>query len=393
MAKHVVILGAGYGGIQAALETRRGLTADAAKITIVNREPFHQLITELHQPAAGRLQEKNITIPLDKLLSGKRIGVCLGEVASIQLDKRTVALADGSELKYDILVVALGSESEYFGIEGLKENSFVLKSVHDATRIRSHIEDCIERYKVTEDPADLTFAVGGAGLTGIELIGELADMIPIFCKKHGVDPKNVKLLSVEAMPTILPGFPESLTDRAKASLSARGVEFLTGVPLVKMEPDQATLKDGRIIQTHTMIWTGGVRGHSVVQNSGLEVEPRGRARINDSLQAEGHPEVFVIGDSALLLNKETGRPYPPTAQLAGQMGIHCGQQIYSLLKGGELEPFTPHTQGTLASLGRKDAIGMVGERRLEVTGKPAAWLKEGSKLRYLTQIGGLFARA
>jgi NADH dehydrogenase len=392
MAKDILILGAGYAGLLAALETRKQLTNAQARITLVNRQPYHQLITELHQPAAGSKPEKHVRLPLDKLLAGKDIDVVIGEVEKIHLEEKAVELKGNQRLKYDILVVALGSETEYFGIPGLKEHSFTLKSIADATRIREHIARCIEEYTRTKDASYLTFVVGGAGLTGIELVGEIADNLPATLAKHGLSMKDVQLLSVEAAPTILPGFPESLVERAKTSLSARGVKFLTGVPIVKVEEGVAYLKDERTIQTRTIIWTGGVRGHSVVEQSGLKVEPRGRAIVNDFLQAEGHEDVFVIGDSCIFMNKEQGRPYPPTAQISWQMGVHVGRQIYALLKGGTLETFVPHFDGTLASLGKKDAIGMVGDRKFEVKGKPASVLKWGSNMRYLNTIGGIFKR-
>lgn len=392
MTKHVVILGAGYAGLQAAFETRRMFTADSVRITIVNRQPFHQLVTELHQPAAGSAADKHVRVPLDKLVSGKRIHICLQDVQAIHADIQRIQFSDQTTLDYDVLVIALGSETEFFGIPGLKEHSFVLKSVDDARRIRKHVEDCMQQYKQTNDRACLTFVVGGAGLTGIELVGEFADMMPRLCAQQNIDPSLVELLSIEAAPSILPGFPQTLVDRARASLQARGVKFLTGMPIVQMEAGIAHLKNGDAIQTKTLIWTGGVRGHSVVASSGLAVEGRGRALVNNHLQSMTDPHVFVIGDSALLLN-ELGRPYPPTAQLAGQMGRHCGRQIYALLKGAKMDNFHPHSAGTLASLGRKDAIGMVGPRKIEVKGKPASALKYGSKVRWLSEIGALFTRA
>jgi NADH dehydrogenase len=392
MAKHVLILGAGYGGVCAALETRKLLTADQARITLVNRYPFHQLVTELHLPAAGSADERRVRIPLDKLVAGKRIDVYVGEVKAIHPDQQEVEMADGQRLSYDILVVGLGSETEYFGIPGLAEHSFVLKSVDDARRIREHIHQCLDDYAKSKDPAAATFVVGGAGLTGIELIGEMADMMPGMCRQRGINPADIRLYSVEAMPSILPGFPEDLVERARTSLEARGVQFITGVAVTQMEPGVVHLKDGRSIQTRTMIWTGGVRGNSVVASSGLAVDRRGRGLVNEYLQSQSHPNVFIVGDSAVVMNEE-GRPYPPTAQISWQMGVHAGRQIYALIKGTKMEKFVPHIAGTLASLGRKDAIGMVGQRKWHVKGKPAALLKEASNIRYLSKIGGLFARA
>ncbi len=393
MAKHIVILGAGYGGLKTALEARKHLTADVAKITIVNRHPFHQIITELHQPAAGSVRPQKVKLPLDKLLGGKNVDILLTEVDRIAPDEQTVYFKDGSTITYDYLVVGLGSETEFFGIPGLQEHSFILKSVEDAIRINKHVENCVKDYAQTKNAANITFGGGGAGLTGIELVGELADMMSGVCSKYGVDPSAVKLLSIEAAPTILPGFPQSLVDRARTSLEARGVRFLTGVPIVQMEDGKVHLKSGEVIDSKTLIWTGGVRGHSVVISSGLAVDGRGRGQINEFLQSTSHSNVFIVGDSAILMGGPNGRPYPPTAQLAGQMGIHTGQQIANLINGLSLQTFAPHLQGMLASLGRKDAIGLVGSgpKKREFKGKPASWLKEASQIRYLWQIGGLFS--
>jgi NADH:ubiquinone reductase (H+-translocating) len=392
LSKHVVILGAGYGGLLTALETRRLLTGTAARITIVDRNPYHQLVTELHQPAAGSKKEHQVRLPLNKLLKGKQIDVLLGDIDSIQLDEHAVHFTDGSKITYDYLVVGLGSETEYFGIPGLKEHSFILKSVKDAQHIHQHIEQCVADYKTSKNQANLTFAIGGAGLTGVELVGEMADNIPALCKKYGVDPSLVKLLSIEAAPSILPGFPETLINRAKSSLEARGVRFLTGVPIVQAESGKIHLKSGEVIESKTLIWTGGVRGHSVVANSGLATEPRGRAQLNDHLESVSHPHVFVVGDSSIVIGPN-GRPYPPTAQLAWQMGEHVGRQIHGMLKGSKLEKFVPHFDGTLASLGHKDGIGMIGDAKVQIKGKPALWVKSGSNMRYLSAIGALFTRS
>ena len=393
LAKQIVVLGAGYAGLAAAMEARKLLTAEAAQITIVNRHPFHQIVTELHQPAAGNASVKHVRLPLKKLLLGRRIGMVIAEIERIDLEGHQVVMKDGTTLGYDYLVVALGSETEYFGIPGLAEHSFTLKSIDDANRIHDHIENCFEQYNQTKDASLLTFIVGGGGLTGIELVGELADAMPRLTAQYGVSKEAVKLYCVEAMPTILPGFPETLINRAKSSLEARGVTFLTGVPVVKAEAGKVYLKEDKEIPTQTVIWSGGVRGHAVVENSGLECERRGRAYVNEFMQAKGHDHVFVIGDSCIYFNEADGRPYPPTAQISSQMGANAASNIHQLMKGGHLELFHPHLQGTLASLGRKDAIGMVGKRKFEVKGTIAGWLKEGSNMRYLMGINGLFKRA
>jgi NADH:ubiquinone reductase (H+-translocating) len=391
MVKHILILGGGYGGLLSALTARQHLSTDEASITIVNRFPTHQIITELHRLAAGNLSEKAVALPLEKLLRGKNIDLKIGSVQEISPDNHQVSLADGTKLNYDLLVVALGSETAYFGIPGLQEHSFILKSVDDANRLREHVESCIREYSKTKNKADATIVVGGGGLTGIELVGEFADLMPQLCRKYGVDHKEISLYCVEAAPTILPGFPAELVERAQTSLSARGVEFITGTPVTKMEAFSVELKGGRTIETKTMVWTGGVQGNSVVANSGIEVN-RGRALVNEFLQSTSHQDVFLAGDSAVVMGPE-GRPYPPTAQLAWQMGETVGYNLFAYLKGGAMEEFTPVFSGTLGSLGRKDAIGTIGENKTQLKGLPASLMKEASNVRYLSHIKGLFSLA
>ncbi|MET3321092.1 UNVERIFIED_ORG: NADH dehydrogenase [Peribacillus simplex] len=391
MGKNILILGGGYGGLLSALTARQHLGTDEASITLVNRFPTHQIITELHRLAAGNLSEKAVALPLEKMLRGKNIDLKIGSVQEISPDDHQVFLTDRTILTYDLLVIALGSETAYFGIPGLQEHSFILKSVEDANRLRDHVESCIRTYSKTHSKEYATIVVGGGGLTGIELIGEFADLMPQLCRKYGVNSQEISLLCVEAAPTILPGFPTELVERAQTSLAARGVEFVTGTPVTKMEQSTVELKNGRTIETKTMVWTGGVQGNSVVANSGIEVN-RGRALVNEYLQSTSHQNVFLSGDSAVVFGPE-GRPYPPTAQLAWQMGETVGYNLFAYVTGGVMEEFSPVFSGTLGSLGRKDAIGTIGENKTQLRGLPASLMKESSNIRYLSQINGLFSLA
>jgi len=391
MAKNILILGGGYGGLLSALTARKYLTADEASITLVNKVSSHQIITELHRLAAGNVSEQAVSLPLVKLFRGKDIDVRVSTVREISPQNRTVTLDKDVSLTYDLLVVALGSETAYFGIPGLQENSFILKSVDDANRIYAHVISRIQEYAKTKNKADATIVIGGGGLTGVELVGEFADMLPEWCRQYGVDFKEISLYCVEAMPTILPMLPADLIARAKESLAARGVQFLTGVPITEVKGNTVVLKDGRTIETSTMIWTGGVQGNSVVANSGLEVN-RGRATVNAYLQSTSHPDVFLAGDCAVVMGPD-GRPYPPTAQLAWQMGETVGVNLAALVKGGAMEEFKPVFSGTLASLGRKDAVGSVGANQIRLKGLPASLMKEASNVRYLSHINGLITLA
>ena len=222
MSKEIVIIGAGFGGVMTALTLRKYMDQTEAKVTIVNKYPTHQIITELHRLAAGNVSEQRISLPLKKLFKDKDINVVISEVESFSADDKRVKLSNGDTLTYDVLVVALGSVTGYFGIPGLEENSFVLKSVNDAQKIFNHVQERIRKYTETKDPADARILIGGGGLTGVELVGEFADILPDLAKKYGIFQDEIKLQLVEAGPKILPVLPDPLIERAQKSLEKRG---------------------------------------------------------------------------------------------------------------------------------------------------------------------------
>lgn len=391
MAKEIVILGAGYGGVLTALTVRKYMDRSEAQVTVVNQYPTHQIITELHRLAAGSISERAVALPLDKLFKGKDIDLRIATVKSFSVDNKEIKLSDGSTLTYDALVVGLGSKTAYFGIPGLEEHSMVLKSADDANAVYQHIEERIGEYAKSGNEADATILIGGGGLTGVELVGEIADQLPKLTKKFGVDREAIKLLLVEAGPKILPVLPDDLIERATASLEKRGVKFLTGLPVTNVAGNVIDLKDGQKIVANTFVWTGGVQGNPLVGESGLEVN-RGRASVNEFLQSVSHPDVFVVGDSAVFMGPD-GRPYPPTAQIAWQMGELTGYNLFAFLRSKKMEGFEPVNSGTLASLGRKDAVATIGANNTELRGMAATMMKEASNIRYLSHIKALDALA
>lgn len=390
MSKKIIILGAGYGGVLTALTFRKYATKEDAEVTVVNQFPTHQIITELHRLAGGTISEQAVSFPLEKIFKGKEIDLKIAKVTEINPDNKFVKLDDGSSLSFDVLVVALGSQTGYFGIPGLEENSMVLKSVNDANHINAHIESKIKAYAETKDPADGTIVIGGGGLTGIELVGEIIDNMPKVAEKYGVDFSEFNVKLVEAGPKILPVLPDTLIERATESLAKRGVEFLTGLPVTAVDGNKISLKDGQVIEANTFVWTGGVAALPVVAESGLEVN-RGKATINEYLQSTSHPDVFVVGDSSVLIPEEGARPlYAPTAQVAWQMGETAGYNLFANLKGQPMREFSAVNSGTLASLGRKDGVATVGANNTQLKGLPASLMKEASNIRYLSHIKALY---
>ena len=231
MSKKIVILGAGYGGVLTALTARKYLNESEAQITVVNQFPTHQIITELHRLAGGTIAEGAVALPLEKIFKGKNIDLQIAKVRQFNVDNKLVDLDNGYSLNYDTLVVALGSQTGFFGIPGLEENSLTLKSVDEANKIFNHIEDRIREYAKTKNEADATIVIGGGGLTGVELVGEIVDNFPKVAKKYGVDFSELKIKLVEAGPKILPVLPDNLIQRATESLAKRGVDFITSTPV------------------------------------------------------------------------------------------------------------------------------------------------------------------
>ncbi len=388
--KHIVILGGGYGGLVSALAARKLLSQEEAAITLVNQYKTHQIITELHRLAAGGLSERAIGLPLEKLIKGKGIELVIDKVAAIKPDQKQVTLQHNSKpLSYDLLVIALGSQTSFFQIPGLEEHSLTLKSANEANQIRSHILAKFDQYKLRRQPEDAAIVIGGGGLTGVELVGELADRMPIWCKERGIQMGDISLYCIEAAPNILPGFESELVDRARSSLTARGVTFITGMHIAEYTGELVRLRDGREIPASTLVWTGGVKGNQLVADSGIALE-RGRAQIDPYLASVSHPDIFVAGDSAVFRN-ELDQPTPPSAQLASQMGDAIGYNLYATIRGLPLEAFRFKNSGKLVSLGRKDAIASVGANNIALKGLPASLMKEGSKARYLAHINGLSA--
>ncbi|OUB28158.1 pyridine nucleotide-disulfide oxidoreductase [Bacillus thuringiensis serovar yunnanensis] len=389
MSKQIVILGAGYGGLLTALSVRKYYNKSEAQVTVINQYPTHQIITELHRLAAGNISEQAIAIPLTKLFKGNDINLKVATIESFSVDHKEIKLADGTTLSYDVLVVALGSKTAYFDIPGLEENSMVLKSVADANKIYNHIENRIHIYAKTQNEADAKILIGGGGLTGVELIGELVDMIPKMAKDNGVNPKEINLILVEGRHKILSVLPDGLIVRATTSLEKRGVSFLTHTRVVSVSGNHIYLNNGQKIIANTFVWTGGLQGNPLIGESGLEVN-RGRATVDAYLQSTSHKDVFVAGDSAVVFAPD-GRPYPPTAQIAWQMGELIGYNLYAALEGKALAEFAPVNSGTLASLGRKDGVAIIGASSTLLKGLPASLMKEASNVRYLSHIKALYS--
>jgi NADH dehydrogenase len=381
----IVILGAGYGGLMTAKGLQKELGYNEAEVTLVNQHSYHYITTKLHEPAAGTSHHDHARLSIASVINTKKVKFIQDRVTAIKLNEKEVHLENGEPLKYDYLVIALGSAPETFGIKGLLENAFFIRNIDSVRMIREHIEYMFSRYQNEKKEELITIVVGGAGFTGIEFVGELVDRMPELCREYDIPLEKVRIINVEAAPTVLPGFDKDLVDYAVRYLENKGVKFFINTPIEECTTEGVILKGGQEIKAATVVWTGGVRGNKVVEESGIETM-RGRVKVDEYLRAPGHDNVFVIGDSSLVFNEE-GRPYPPTAQIATQQGQHLGKNLAVLIRGGQMQPFEYKPKGTVASLGRKEAIGIVGNKKY--MGGFAAFLKKVIDLRWLFLLGGV----
>jgi len=381
----IVILGAGYGGVMTALRLQKQLNYNEADVTLVNKHDYHYITTHLHMPAAGTDSPENARVSISKLIDEFKIDFVKSTVVQIRPQDRKVILEDGT-LSYDYLVIGVGGEPETFGIPGLKEYALNIRSINSVRLIREHIEYQFAKYKREPHRTDyLTFIVGGAGFTGIEFVGELADRIPQLCREFDVDPQLVKLINIEAAPTALPGFDPELVEYAMEVLRKKGVTFRIGTPIKECKPDGVIVGEGEEIKAQTVIWTGGVRGNRLIEEAGFETM-RGRVKVDEYLRAPGHDNVYIVGDNSIVFNEE-GRPYPPTAQIAMQQGIAVAHNLVASIRNQALKKFEFKSKGTVASLGKGEAIGIAFGKKYK--GWTAAQLKKLIDLRYLFIIGGI----
>ncbi|WP_050616824.1 NAD(P)/FAD-dependent oxidoreductase [Bacillus testis] len=385
----IVILGAGYAGLTTVARLQKSISASEAEIILINKNDYHYETTWLHEASVGTLHHDRARYEIASVIKKNKVTFIKDDVVEIKKDEQKVILAN-SEVAYDYLVVAIGAVPETFGIKGLNEYAFMITNINGARKIREHIESQFAKYhdKDKKDPY-ITIVVGGAGFTGIEFLGELVNRVPELCKEYDVDPANVKILCVEAAPTVLPGFDEELVDYAVKLLKKKGVEFHIGTAIKECTETGIIVSKGEEteeIPAGTVIWAAGVRGNPIVENGGIETT-RGRVKVDKDLRAPGESNIFVIGDSSLVINEENNRPYPPTAQIAMQQADTCAKNVKALLRGEQhLAAFKPDIKGSVCSLGEHDAIGLVFGKKL--MGTPASLMKKVIDNRALFMVGG-----
>lgn len=371
---HVVIVGAGFAG----LETLRGLAGLPVRVTILDRRNHHLFQPLLYQVATASLTTSEIAWPIRHLpRRRKEVTTLLAEVQGVDREARRVALEDGSQIAYDTLVLATGARHAYFGHDEWEAFAPGLKTLEDATTIRRRILLAFERAEREADPerqaAFLTFVVIGAGPTGVELAGTLAEMAHKTLPEEfrNIDTRKARIVLIEGGPRVLPSFAADLSDYARRSLERLGVEVETGRPVTACSAE-GVVYGGALLRTETIVWAAGVKASHAAEWVGAPTDRAGRALVEADLTAPGHPEIFIIGDTASV-NAYKGGPTPGVAPAAKQQGRYVASVIRRRVEGKpEPEPFKYRHQGDLATIGKRLAIVDFGKVKLR--GALAWWL-------------------
>ena len=370
---HVLILGAGFAGLNAA----RRLRGAPVRVTLVDRQNHHLFQPLLYQVATGGLDASAIARPIRRILRHQQNAeVLLGEATRVDLERRVVQLTDG-ELGYDYLVVATGASHSYFGHDEWALLAPGLKTLDDALEIRRRILLAFERAEREPDPGAqaewTTFVVIGAGPTGVELAGTLAEIVRstlVHDFRH-VHPECARVILLEALPRVLPPFPERLSHKARLQLERLGVLVRTGAMVSQIDAG-GVVAGGERIGARTVLWAAGVAASPLARTLGVPLDRAGRVLVELDLSVPGRPEVMVAGDLAHV--PRNGAMVPGVAQAAIQEGRHAALNVVSSLRGRPRAPFRYRDRGNLATIGRKAAVGQIG--RVQLSGQIAwlAWL-------------------
>jgi NADH dehydrogenase len=365
----VVIIGGGFGGLSAAQQ----LNSNLVDVTVIDRRNYYLFQPLLYQVATGSLSAGEVASPLRSVLSRqKNTRVWLGTVVDIDPDSKSVHLADGAVVPYDSLIVAAGSQTSYFGRNEWQEWAPGMKSVEEATAIRHKILYAFEVAERLSDPeqrrAWLTFVIVGAGPTGVELSGAIAEIARQTLKNdfRSIRPQEAQIILLDGAPRVLMPFPENLAEKANHTLTKLGVQVRCGAMVKNVDKDGLTIDSGGrtdSIAAKTVVWAGGITasplGKIVAAHTKAETDKGGRVKVKPDLTIPSYPDIYVVGDLASATD-EKGKPLPGVAQVAMQGGAYAAKAILRKVKGQrELPPFRYFDKGTLAVIGRWAAVADV----------------------------------
>ncbi|NHN48551.1 FAD-dependent oxidoreductase [Halostella sp. JP-L12] len=374
MTTKVVVLGAGYAGAGAIKQLEEELDS-TAELTWVSETDYHLVLHESHRCIRDPSVQENITIPVDEIKSPTTRFV-QDEVTGLDVDDREVELASGDTIDYDYVLVGLGSQTAFYGIDGMRENALTLKSLDDALEIHQSVKSAAQK-ATRNDPAQVV--IGGAGLSGIQSAGEVAE----FRDKHQAP---IDIYLVEALEEIFPGNDPEVQGALRKRLQQADVEILTDDPIVEAKEDAIHFDEGDPLEYDVFVWTGGITGRDALDDADLDKEHN---RVNaDATFQTSDERVFAIGDSAII--EQNDNPAPPTAQAAWQAAEVAGENIARAVQNRPLKSWTHKDKGTVISIGDKAVAHDVQGVPINTFGSfPAETLKKGIAARWIADIAGV----
>ncbi|MBV9079200.1 MAG: NAD(P)/FAD-dependent oxidoreductase [Methylobacteriaceae bacterium] len=375
----IVIVGAGFGGLAAA----QALADAPAEVVVVDRHNYHLFQPLLYQVATAGLSPADIAAPIRSVLAPQaNTSVILARVAGVDAARNELVTTDGRRIEYDYLVLATGARHAYFGRDEWEQHAPGIKKIDDAIHLRRKILLAFERAENEPDPDErralLTFAIVGGGPTGVEMAGAIAELARKALARdfRNIDPRETRVILIEAGPRLLPAFDPDLSEVARRSLEALGVEVRLGARVMDCSERGVSFGPGDAIESRCIVWGAGVRASQAAKWIGAETDNVGRAKVGPDLTVPGHPNVFVIGDTAHALDMD-GKPLPGVAPVAKQQGRYVAQAIKARLRGASVPRFMYRNWGSLATIGRRSAVvqfGATPDRRRKLSGYLAWWL-------------------
>lgn len=394
--KKIVLLGAGYGGVLTAKKLAKKFKKDEnVSITLIDKNPYHTMLTELHEVAAARVPENAVRIELEKIFAGRKVNLVMDHINDIDFDKN-VLNGDNGKYDYDYLVLGTGSKPAFFGCKGAKENSLTLWSFEDAVKIKHHITDSFIKASSEKDAEKrkklLTFITIGCGFTGVEMAGELGEWVKRLCEDYAIDRKDVKLYIVDLLPKLLPMLNEKLIKKTEKRMKKLGIEILLNSNITEVTPDGILINNKDFIDSSTVIWAAGVEGSEIAGSFDLEMVGRKRVQTDSKLRAKGKDNVFVVGDNIFFVPEGSKNPVPQMVENAEHSSALVAKNITAVIKGGEPEDYKPKFHGMMVSVGGQYAVAQVGnpEKPLRFSGWIAMFIKHFINVIYFLQVAGFY---
>ncbi len=393
-AVKIVIVGAGYGGVLTAKKlAKKHRKHNTLEITLIDKNTYHTMLTELHEVVADRVPEQSIRMDLNTIFSGRPVKIIQDEILNVDT-KGKVLESLTTRYAYDYLVLGSGSKPTFFRIPGAEEHCFRLWSYEDAVKLKEHI--LTQFRQASNEPSGkirkdlLRFVVVGCGFTGIEMVGELGEWIPRLCRSFKIPPEDVSLHAVDFLPKVLPLFPEKLILKTEKRLKKLGVQIHTNTSVQEVGSDYAILSGIGTLKTQTVIWTAGIEGSSLAGSMPLKKEGRNRIVANEYLQSSEDPHVYVVGDNIFTVAGPDEKPVPQMVENAELSADLVAHNILASVESKPQKAYMPSFHGAMVSIGGRYGVAHIGMpgKFVALSGFPAMFVKHFINLVYFMQVAG-----